>query len=86
MGVLGVYRNSLTHVQLSGPTLFAPVIGQVRVCAQFDIARPPTDFLFPFQTMVGIMLHNIWKRQAHAVVLMPDQKLQWLEKLDGTAF
>ena len=32
MGVLGAYRNSLKQVQLSGPTLFAPVIGQVRKC------------------------------------------------------
>lgn len=41
-GVLATYRESLTRVQLSGPTLFAPVISQAASMAASTMTKDPS--------------------------------------------
>eukprot|EP00903_Cladosiphon_okamuranus_P006483 g6342.t1 len=41
-GVLATYRESLTRVQLSGPTLFAPVISQAASMAASTMSKDPS--------------------------------------------
>lgn len=41
-GVLETYRESLTRVQLSGPTLFAPVISQAAAMAASTMTKDPS--------------------------------------------
>lgn len=41
-GVLATYRESLTRVQLSGPTLFAPVISQAGSMAASTMSKDPS--------------------------------------------
>ncbi|CAM9106881.1 unnamed protein product [Scytosiphon promiscuus] len=40
-GVLSTYRESLTRIQLSGPTLFAPVISQAASLAASTVTKDP---------------------------------------------
>ncbi|CAM9470623.1 unnamed protein product, partial [Hapterophycus canaliculatus] len=40
-GVLSTYRESLTRIQLSGPTLFAPVINQAASLAASTVTKDP---------------------------------------------
>ncbi|CBJ26471.1 n/a [Ectocarpus siliculosus] len=42
-GVLDLYRQSLTRVQLSGPTLFAPVISQAASLAASTMTKDPSQ-------------------------------------------
>ena len=46
-GLMGMYQNALTHVSLSGPTYFAPIIKQF-----IEIAyRAHTDSIFTYQIL-----------------------------------
>ncbi|CAM9367387.1 unnamed protein product [Ascophyllum nodosum] len=42
-GILGVYRESLLRIQLSGPTLFAPVINQAAAMAASTMTQDPLN-------------------------------------------
>ena len=58
------------------------VFGQ-HVSVMPDTSRQYFGFGFPIPTTVGVVLQHMEERQAHAVVEVPDQKLQRFTKLAG---
>ena len=52
-----------------------------------DVSKMPSSsrecfgFCFPPPSMVGVVLQHLAERRAHAVILVPDLKLQWFPKL-----
>lgn len=48
-----------------------------------DSSRECFGFCFPPPSMIGIVLQHLEERKPHAVILVPDLKLQWFTRLAG---